>query len=315
MSPRPVVVGNLNVDMIMGPLPPWPQHGTECLLPDYELRVGGSAGNAALAFEGLGMQPFLVSNVGSDLFADWLDDGMPMDKAIFREATSTTVSVGITHPNGERTFLTNSGHIGALAPDFVTEALADFVEPGAPVLFCGAFLTTLLADAYEEVFALIRAKGGTVAVDTGWPPSGWNPQSGADLRRWAGMVDHLLLSEAEILGVTEAGSIEAAAAQMLPSLRPGAALVIKLGAAGAAAWRGGVTASWPAPQVEVVDTIGAGDVFNAAYLASVLRGASLAEAVRAGVETASIAISTRPRRYEFPAPPENPALLHGHGPR
>ena len=174
MSPRPVVVGNLNVDMIMGPLPPWPQHGTECLLPDYELRVGGSAGNAALAFHGLGLQPFLVSNVGSDLFADWLEAGMPMDKAIFREATPTTVSVGITHPNGERTFLTNSGHIGALAPDFVSEALARFVEPGAPVLFCGAFLTTLLADAYEEVFALIRAKGGTVAVDTGWPPSGWD---------------------------------------------------------------------------------------------------------------------------------------------
>jgi sugar/nucleoside kinase (ribokinase family) len=238
-----------------------------------------------------------------------------MAKAIFREAAPTTVSVGITHPNGERTFLTNPGHIGLLAPDFVSEALARFVEPGAPVLFCGAFLTTLLTDAYEEVFAVIRKKGGTVAVDTGWPPSGWNSPSRADLRRWAGLVDHLLLSEAEILGLTEAGSIDAAAAQMLPSLRPGATLVAKLGAAGAAAWRGDATASWPAPQVEVVDTIGAGDVFNAAYLASLLRGAGLAEAVRGGVVTASIAISTRPRRYEFPASAENPALLQGRGPR
>ena len=75
MRPRPVVVGNVNVDMIMGPLAPWPRHGTECLLPYYELRVGGSAGNAALAFKGLGADPFLVTNVGSDLFADWLDAG------------------------------------------------------------------------------------------------------------------------------------------------------------------------------------------------------------------------------------------------
>jgi sugar/nucleoside kinase (ribokinase family) len=294
-------VGNLNVDMIMGPLPQWPQHGTECLLPDYQLRVGGSAGNAALAFHGLGMNPFLITNVGDDLFADWLDEGMPMAKAIRREATATTVSVGISHPNGERTFLTNPGHIGALAPDFVSTTLAAILEPGAAVLFCGAFLTILLADSYEEVFALIRGKGGTVAVDTGWPPAGWDARTRADVERWAGIVDHLFLSEAEIIGLSEAAGIDEAAAQTLPSLRPGATLVAKLGPAGAAAWRGSETASWSAPQVDVVDTIGAGDVFNAAYLTSMLRGANLAEAVRAGVETASIAISTRPRRYQLRA--------------
>ena len=37
-----VIIGNVNVDMIMGPQAPWPQPGTEVVLPDYELRPGGS---------------------------------------------------------------------------------------------------------------------------------------------------------------------------------------------------------------------------------------------------------------------------------
>ena len=71
-------------------------------------------------------------NVGNDRFADWLDRGMPMDKAIVRESTPTTVSVGITHPNGERTFLTNSGHIGRARAGFRPRGARRFVEPGAP---------------------------------------------------------------------------------------------------------------------------------------------------------------------------------------
>ena len=47
---RPLaVIGNVNVDLIMGPAAPWPQPGTEIIVDHDELRVGGSAGNAALA--------------------------------------------------------------------------------------------------------------------------------------------------------------------------------------------------------------------------------------------------------------------------
>ena len=66
--------------------------------------------------------------------------------------------------------LATASVLGAFATDNLT-MIARLVFIGA------AFLTTLLADAYEEVFALIRAKGGTVAVDTGWPPSGRSMRS------------------------------------------------------------------------------------------------------------------------------------------
>ena len=77
-----------------------------------------------------------------------------------------------------------------------------------------------------------------------------------------------------------------------------AALIVKRGPEGASARRGGEAVSVAAPAVIVADSIGAGDVFNAGFLAADLRGASFAEAIAEGVTFASAVIATRPRRYD-----------------
>ena len=62
-----------------------------------------------------------------------------------------------------------------------------------------------------------------------------------------------------------------------------------------------------APLVQVADTIGAGDVFNAAFLAALANGQTLETSLAAGVRVASKAISTIPRRYDgadLQTPPE-----------
>ncbi|WP_246580372.1 hypothetical protein [Deinococcus aestuarii] len=46
-----VVLGNVNVDLILGPLGAWPSEGTERGV----WRVGGNAGNAAVALAALGV--------------------------------------------------------------------------------------------------------------------------------------------------------------------------------------------------------------------------------------------------------------------
>ncbi|MGB3901318.1 MAG: PfkB family carbohydrate kinase, partial [Mesorhizobium sp.] len=89
--------------------------------------------------------------------------------------------------------------------------------------------------------------------------------------------------------------------------REEALVVVKRGPDGALAiGADGAVVLAPAPRVEVVDTIGAGDVFNAAFLAALARGRALAECLATGVETASCAISTRPRSYGGPLPSEEP---------
>ena len=58
--------------------------------------------------------------------------------------------------------------------------------------------------------------------------------------------------------------------------------VIKLGAQGSVAIKGGEIASAPGFQVEPLDTTGAGDSFDAGFISTHLRGESLRECLRAG---------------------------------
>ena len=110
---RPLaVIGNVNVDLILGPAAPWPKAGTEIIVDHDELRVGGAAGNSALAWQALGVEFEISANIGSDQFGRWLSEafGHRSDKWPVRPE-KTTLSVGITHPDGERTFFTTRGHL------------------------------------------------------------------------------------------------------------------------------------------------------------------------------------------------------------
>lgn len=115
---RPLaVIGNVNVDLILGPAAPWPKAGTEIIVDHDELRVGGAAGNSALAWQALGVEFEIAANIGSDQFGRWLSEafGHRSDKWPVRPE-KTTLSVGITHPDGERTFFTTRGPSAAFQP-------------------------------------------------------------------------------------------------------------------------------------------------------------------------------------------------------
>jgi sugar/nucleoside kinase (ribokinase family) len=299
---RPLaVVGNVNVDLILGPAEPWPQPGTEVIVAHDDLRVGGAAGNASLAWTGLGAAHQVAANVGSDVFGTWLRDGFGALAAGWTvEPSATTVSVGITHPNGERTFFTSQGHLPALSFPAVRGMLDSERLRGGILLLCGAFLTDRLTADYHALFDWAEAHGIDVALDTGWPLAGWTDAVLSASRAWLPRCRYLLLNEIEISALAGTADHEAAAAALAPLLHPDATIVTKLGPRGAVAFfRGEPVVAVAAPQVAVVDTIGAGDVFNAGFLDALARDRPLAEAVEAGVAAASAAISATGPRYAF----------------
>jgi ribokinase len=56
----------------------------------------------------------------------------------------------------------------------------------------------------------------------------------------------------------------------------------------------------PAPVVEVVDTVGAGDAFNGALAAALVAGLDLEAAAKEAVEAAGLATTRRGARPELP---------------
>lgn len=293
------VIGNVNIDLILGPAAPWPKAGTEIIVDHDELRVGGAAGNSALAWEGLGVDYEIAANVGDDQFGRWLSEafGARASKWPVRPE-GTTLSVGITHPDGERTFFTTRGHLPRFSLADVHAVLDGVRLSGGYALLCGSFLTDDLTRDYDAFFDWADHHRITVALDTGWPLDGWTDANCAATRQWLSRCGIALLNEVETTTLTGVND-PAVAARVLRSHMPsGAIVVVKRGPEGAIAIDAdGNLVSAAAPKVRVVDTIGAGDVFNAGFLAALARGEALASCLSAGTKVASRAISTLPRSY------------------
>ena len=299
-SPRVTVLGDIGIDLVMGPLDAWPETGTETLMPRSEMRAGGSAGNAALALRSLGASVRLVSAIGHDALGTWLkgqfDD---IDADLDTLPAATSLSVGILHTAGDRNFFTTHGHLDLQSPAPLPAAGA-----GDILLLTGAFLLPRLRAGYLTLMREARALGYAIAMDTGWPPEGFTSEVVAEVRAWLPLVDHVLLNDLEIRRLAQDDDLDAAMMALSGLLPPGATLVAKTGREGAVALRNGVRATATPPVAEAIfDTIGAGDAFNAGYLHAVTQGADLAAALGQGCTTATRTIAHFPRHYQVQGAP------------
>ncbi|ALN61916.1 pfkB carbohydrate kinase family protein [Lysobacter antibioticus] len=305
--PQFSIVGDVSVDLVLGTLDGWPKIGTEQLLPRSELRAGGSAANSALAARHLGLSPHLIGAIGDDDLAQWLLLQLAGIRVELQTcASDTTVSVGLMHADGERTFFTSCGHLQHLTPDFVLEHLPQ-ASPGSIALFTAPFLLPGLREHFSQLLAEASNQGYQVALDTGWPPEGWTPQVHREVEGWLVHCDHLLVNELEAMSIAgihdDSGEdLELAVQRVARLLKPGAHLIVKLGAAGALGHVDGRSIRYASEAVyDIFDTVGAGDSFNTGYLAARLsqartNQASLRDALAAGCRTATAILPRFPRK-------------------
>ncbi len=302
-APRPLaVIGNVNVDIIVGDCPALLHPGTESMVEHGDVRPAGSAGSTAFAWTAMGMDFQMAANTGNDMFGDWLRTIFRDHSAVWpRESCPTTFSVGIAHPDSERTFLTTHGHIARLSLEEVRQQLDLDALSGGIALVVGGFLTDRLTADYAQLFDLLSAHRIEVALDTGWPITGWAAEVRRECLSWLAHCHHLLMNEVELLSLFEVRSIEDAMALALRLMPKGGRVIAKRGPLGASGLNEAGLVHVPAPSVVAVDTIGAGDIFNAGYLAAIAKGERFGDAIAGGVTTASRAISTYPREYVAPS--------------
>ena len=138
---------------------------------------------------------------------------------------------------------------------------------------------------WERVIRSLRRHG----VGTSWD-FGWNPALRTDPRLWAlaTAVDYLFVNREEAIAYARARSLPGALDRWRRAPRH---IVVKLGAGGSLIVGAGVDIRAKGPAVRAVDTTGAGDAFNAGFLAARLRGLDLADSVRQGNRVG--ALSTR----------------------
>lgn len=292
-TPQLSIVGDVGVDLVLGSLDAWPSIGTELLMPRSELRAGGSGANAALAARHIGQATHLISAVGNDHFGHWLAEQFAGIRTHLEVCDrETTISVGLMHTCGERNFFTTHGHLQQLSVQHVLKHL-HFTPAPSIALFTAPFLLPHLRSRYGDLLAEAASRGYRIALDTGWPPEGWDRD---EVMSWLPHCDHLLINELEAQSIAGTDDLDAALALIAAALKPGASLIVKVGARGAMGIQNDRRVSHDAEPADIFDTIGAGDAFNAGYLCARLRGGDLAEGLAAGCRTAKAILSRFPRK-------------------
>ncbi|GAA0382019.1 carbohydrate kinase [Microbispora corallina] len=289
---------------------------------------GGSPLNVAVALAALGRPVRFASEVGDDLFGGLLRDhlarhGVGASELAAAPATSLAFArVGADgsasydfrfdwrFPQTPRLAGVSCLHTGSLAAltgpggPRVRSLMEAAASAGVTVSYDPNIRPSLLGErdaaraAVEECVRLARLVKVS-AEDLAWLYPGEPDLAAA--RRWAAWPLHAGPAAAWSRGAGDAGDAGA-----------GRLVVVTRGADGAVAVFGDRLVTCPAPAVEVADTVGAGDMFTAAYLAeldgvAVLTAEDVARALRHGCAAAAV-VCTR-EGASPPTPGEVAALL------
>ncbi len=283
-EPTILVAGEINADLVLRDVSPFPSLGREVLVSESDLVLGSASAICASGLARLGNRVVFSGKVGDDLFGRFCRDemsrsGIELDHVIVDEGTKTGITVSISS-GYDRALVTCLGAIAEFAAEDVPEAAFD----GASHLHvAGFFLQTRLRDGIVELFRRAHRRGLTTSLDSGHDPAGEWKSGLLDALREA---DLFFPNQEEIAAITGREDLEEAMRQLDPTR-----VVVKLGPAGAAVLDGGSLVPVPAPAIDVVDTTGAGDSFDAGFLHAWLRKRPLKECLRYGVAAGSL--STR----------------------
>ena len=283
MAERPfdvITIGDTCVDLLVDLGPVLPQFGqVEQWVEDYHLEMGGSTCIFACQAARLGLRTAVLGKVGADTYGDLIlrqlrQCGVQTHFIQVDPGLKTGLGVALCRPDGDRAILTYGGSLNAVTPSDVTD---EFLASGRHFHYGSFYLQTRLLPHAPSIVRRAKELGLSLSLDTNWDPSGhWDGVLPEVLRQ----VDLFLPNENEALAITGAQSVEEALRRLL-SLVP--TVAIKLGPRGALV--GSAAGTWHVPVEPVpyiADTVGAGDNFDAGFVAGWLAGLPLPECAAVG---------------------------------
>ena len=246
---------------------------------------GGSVFNTAVAAARLGVKTGFFSGLSTDLFGERLTAvltaaGVDYGLAARSDRPTTLAFVTLTDGQARYAFYDEN-----TAGRMLSEAdLPDLPEEVTAVFFGGI---SLAVEPCAEAYATLAARAAPdrlVMLDPNIRPGFIADEARfrARMDRMLAVADIVKISDEDLEWLMGEGALADRAAEMLA--KGPALILVTEGAEGVTAYGAGDPLRVPAETVEVADTVGAGDTFNAGVLAG-LADAGMMEkaAVRAGL--------------------------------
>ena len=271
------IVGETNLDLILYGIPEQIPVEREILGSGFKVTLGGSSSILAHNLATLGTRVSFLSEVGDDemgkIALDRLgESGLDLSRVVCRKDTGTGVTLLLPHGK-HRHILTYPGVMAELT---VADLDMAFLTSSRHFHLSSLFLQTGLHAGLPKLFDDLRAAGLTISLDTNDDPTDlW----GGVLQALLDRIDIFLPNEDEIRRITGKATVEEALDELSPRVK---LIVVKCGSRGALVQQG-KQRDWVDPvRVTPVDTIGAGDSFNAGFLNAHLQGQDPLLAAAAG---------------------------------
>ena len=267
------VVGEINPDLILYGVPEQLTPEQESLIEGFRLTLGGSSAIFAHNLSALGTHVGMISKVGSDAFGklsfDWLAKaGVDLTHVSFASSgISTGLTVVLAHPD-HRVMLT---YPGAMFELNYSDLDLEFMVSARHFHLSSYFLQNSLRPRVADLFRQAKEKGLSTSLDTNDDPSG---EWGKDLLGVLPFVDILFPNEREANKIARTEDVQQAIEKLSQSC---GMVVVKLGARGAIARKGSEEWRREGMRVDSVDSVGAGDSFDAGFIHRFLQGANPAD--------------------------------------
>jgi ribokinase len=305
MVPRLITVGYTSVDYTAR-ISVLPHRDDRVTALGIEKSLGGPAANVAVVAAGLAdrfpLAVELVTAIGDDADSDWALAELSLkhvDTIAIRRRPGQRLSrcIILVEPNGSRTIINEPFE---LQESDLARYLGQSMPGARRCLHTEGFQIPRMLDSILE----IGRSGWLISLQTTGLPQPW--KTGAQLAQMIGRFDLVFLNREVAREVTDCRGgtkqmIEATLA-LVTSTSPRGTVILTLGEDGALLMPPfGAPIAVPAPQVDVVDTTGAGDAFAGAFLAAWLSTADVLLAMRCAIAAGSLMVSVEGAQGAIPS--------------
>lgn len=297
-----LVIGDAFVDWIVR-VSKYPPRAGNVWSSAPEQHAGGTATNVAVGLARLGIPVSFMGKVGNDLqgrflLEDLAGEGVDTTHLHIDPSTYTPLVIAVVDGEGERTFFgcgREAAHTKIRLEEIDSETVAEaaWLHTSGICLIEGSSPNAIL-----HAMTLAKAQGTYTSFDVNLRLDGdFFPEPyRMVVERAISLADVVLASVEEAALLAPASTIESSACALANSE---GIVVVRLGAAGALAVSKAGMIPAPAFPTQVVDTLGAGDAFDAGFITACIKGLDVEAALQWGNAVAALKIA-RPGSHSLP---------------
>lgn len=265
-----IVVGELNVDLILNQIDGFPRVGKEILADKMTLTLGSSSAICASNLSSLGLKIAFIGKLGNDVFGQFIieelqEKGVDTSLIIIDNKLKTGATIALSYDE-DRAMVT---HQGAMSHLGINDIYIKQLKLGRHLHFSSYFLQPGFKNSLNVLFEKAKSTGLTTSLDVQWDPLGkWD----LDLEKVLPFVDVFIPNEIELQMLTKTQSLDLAIENIQNKSKY---TIVKCGNKGSIlCYDHKKKLKKSFLNKNVIDTIGAGDSFNAGYISKFIQGES-----------------------------------------